>query len=71
MMSFSVSPMSWDVTYQGDEGSVLVTKVSKINGRVWINFQDEELVFEDVEEFTNLMDCLSVIVKAAFKIKEN
>ena len=70
-MSFSVSPMSWDVTYQEDGASVLVAKVSKINGRVWINFQDEELVFEAEEEFVNLMDCLSVIVKAAFKIKEN
>jgi hypothetical protein len=71
MMTFSVSPMSWDVTYKDGEDPVLVARVSKINERVWIEFQDEALVFEAEEEFTNLTDCLSVLVKAAFKIKEN
>jgi hypothetical protein len=71
MMTFSVSPMSWDVTYKDGEDPVLVARVSKINERVWIDFQDEALVFETAEEFINLTDCLSVLVKAAFKIKEN
>jgi hypothetical protein len=71
MMTFSVSPMTWNVTYINEDGdAVIVASVTKVNGRVWINFQDEDIVFESLDEFTNLMDCLSVVVKNVFKDAE-